>query len=652
MNSRLSDGEIMNNHMPKRPRQHQLEAESRASIRMVIPSRWVYRDLDQDYGIDSEVEIFDQSGQATGAKFLVQLKATDEPVLSKALRLRFPLSKFQYYASLKLPVLIARYHAPSKRFFVRWFHSYDPYYSNKVKAGVVFLLGEKDVWSDSTPASLAREVEAYREINSPQILSPISFSLLISGDVIHGIPAYQLRLHLAQAVRKVSHRVTFVADEDLPHSVQITDDKIEVKVAGSHGFSLHMPNGYAQGYANTSLHYDIMIGIGLALDWHGHTVEAAEIISPFLDQALIPRRLETAIPVARCLAKANQVLRAIEVAGWLLDDDSSGDAAQLFLSIFFVKHQRLSGSEQDFGIRIVSRIAKKVEGREDYIRAAALHYTIANLLRGMDRYREAIHDYREAARLNKTYLDRPYFWRELASVLFLSNRYALAAKLYNRSLILEEHRLTNLLYADALMFSGQYQDAETILEQNFESYDYPDDAEWALKRFALSWLREQTGIDSQKRKTPIFPESFQPRNLEEVEIEKICCRALKSDCLSALAWFNLGGMHQRAGRNENAAKSFLLAALLVPWDLEAWGNVIGLAILTRDTTLFEHALCVACKINGEEFLLHIADRLPKKQDEFMVMLAQAIDQNQDRNRGVTIRSHDPKGGWDEHDIAW
>lgn len=130
--------------MPRRPRQHQLETESRAAIRSVIPSQWVYRDLDQDYGVDSEVEIFDHSGLATGAKFLVQLKATDEQDLRKALRLRFSLAKFAYYASLDLPVLIARYHAPTKRFFVRWFHSLDPYYGNRTRASVTFHLGKED----------------------------------------------------------------------------------------------------------------------------------------------------------------------------------------------------------------------------------------------------------------------------------------------------------------------------------------------------------------------------------------------------------------------------------------------------------------------------------------------------------------------------
>ena len=83
----------MTGNPPQRPRQHQLETESKRHFESVIPSSWIYRPLDQDYGIDGEVEIFNDSGDATGYKFLVQLKSTDQSDLKKGLRLRLPLSK-------------------------------------------------------------------------------------------------------------------------------------------------------------------------------------------------------------------------------------------------------------------------------------------------------------------------------------------------------------------------------------------------------------------------------------------------------------------------------------------------------------------------------------------------------------------------------
>lgn len=637
--------------MPKRPRQHQLEAESRAAIRSLIPSRWVYRELDQDYGVDSEVEIFDESGSATGAKFLLQLKATDEPDLQKALRLWFPESKGNYYASLDLPVLIARYHAPSRRLFIRWFHSLDPYYGRRTRAGVGFRLTESDAWDDSTPDRIVTDVDAYREIKSPRLRGLLRFSLSIEGSEIHGVPAYALRLKLREATRQVQHLLTLETDEcasaPSPHGVSINNEKIEVKLAGAHGFTLHTPRGYRGEDAASSLHNDIMVGIGLALDWHGHPVEASDLIAPFLVSARLSREPQTAFLLARCLARANQMHRALEVAEHFFRDDSSLDAAQVFLMPFLARRVGLLNSERDFGVRVLSRIAAAVERRGDTVRAAVLNYNSANLLRGMSRFREAIRHYRAAARLDSGYIRRPYFWRELAGVLFLSRRYALSARLYKQSLDLEEHHCTRCLYADALMFSGQYRAAEEIFEQQLESPVPPAAAEWALKRFALDWIRQQTGICEQRRREPQFPDGFNPKNLEDSEIDRVCKQALEADALCALAWFNLGGVRHRRGDDKAAAKCFLLAALIVPWDLEAWGNAIGLAIQTADVNLLGQALCASYQINGEDLLRHIVDRVPQRRDEFVSMLAQAVDFLPRRDQDFTIRAHHAGGGWDE-----
>lgn len=136
----LISSKQMTGNPPKRPRQHQLETESKRHFESVLPSRWVYRPLDQDYGIDGEIEIFDDSEYATGYKILVQLKATDETDIEKGLRLRLPLSKMKYYKSLDLPVLIVKYHSPSGSLYHRWSHALDPYYTKRTPKALTFQL--------------------------------------------------------------------------------------------------------------------------------------------------------------------------------------------------------------------------------------------------------------------------------------------------------------------------------------------------------------------------------------------------------------------------------------------------------------------------------------------------------------------------------
>lgn len=60
-----------------RTRNHLLEEESRDFLKKSLPKVWVYRDKGGDYGIDCEVEVFDDQGRPTGLVFWVQLKATD-----------------------------------------------------------------------------------------------------------------------------------------------------------------------------------------------------------------------------------------------------------------------------------------------------------------------------------------------------------------------------------------------------------------------------------------------------------------------------------------------------------------------------------------------------------------------------------------------
>ena len=74
--------------MPQRPRSHQLETESQQIFVSSLPSRWVYRSITPDYGLDGLVELFDESGKAQGDFFFVQLKSSDKIEISEALAIR------------------------------------------------------------------------------------------------------------------------------------------------------------------------------------------------------------------------------------------------------------------------------------------------------------------------------------------------------------------------------------------------------------------------------------------------------------------------------------------------------------------------------------------------------------------------------------
>jgi Domain of unknown function (DUF4365) len=75
------------------------------------------RHADPDYGIDGQVEVFDENNKATGLMFLIQLKATDALDLSNALSVQFRLDTLAYYRKLDLPVMIVLWSAALRQVF-------------------------------------------------------------------------------------------------------------------------------------------------------------------------------------------------------------------------------------------------------------------------------------------------------------------------------------------------------------------------------------------------------------------------------------------------------------------------------------------------------------------------------------------------------
>ena len=69
----------------------------------------MFRDETPDYGIDGEVEIFDNAGNSTGVRFHVQLKATDRLDSSFASQVRLRRETVDYYLSLSRPILLVSY---------------------------------------------------------------------------------------------------------------------------------------------------------------------------------------------------------------------------------------------------------------------------------------------------------------------------------------------------------------------------------------------------------------------------------------------------------------------------------------------------------------------------------------------------------------
>lgn len=94
---------------PQRPRTHVIENSSMKIFNNVIPDEWIVRDFtEQDYGIDLQVEIF-ENNQATGKILQIQLKGSDCPSYDKTAPFityyGVKSSTVNYWNNLPIPVI-------------------------------------------------------------------------------------------------------------------------------------------------------------------------------------------------------------------------------------------------------------------------------------------------------------------------------------------------------------------------------------------------------------------------------------------------------------------------------------------------------------------------------------------------------------------
>jgi hypothetical protein len=185
--------------MVRRPRSHQLETESRNAFRQVLPSRWVCRDIHQDYGVECEVELFDAAENATGERFLVQLKATDSDAEAPQVRLRS--ETVAYYERSVLPVLLVLYGATRRALHARWFHTLDR--DKRSASGLTIKFAASDLLTAETVERLALEARAYLALGATSPSTPVHFDLRIASNPIYGVQRHKLY----SEIRELEHKV-------------------------------------------------------------------------------------------------------------------------------------------------------------------------------------------------------------------------------------------------------------------------------------------------------------------------------------------------------------------------------------------------------------------------------------------------------------
>lgn len=603
--------------MPLRPRQHQLERESREAFRRALPAAWVPREVQPDYGIDEQIEIFTEGGVATGRSFLVQLKGTDEVDVGKALRVRLKRRTISYMAEQDSPVLIVRYLAGSKALFAKWLHTFDPHYGSEDQETISLGLADVDKWTDETPTKLVQDVERFRYERTQPMSFPLVVYIDIESESVLGIERSALRLSIRNLLSEVPEiarlgDLSETSRELESVTISITEDQTVVNPGGTSTMTVHHNPDVDEderGRIPGDVCLALVVWLGQRSQWDA-AARLARVVAHksnlLNDNHVLPR-------VIGSFVRAHRIAEALELAEELAKSEEYEWLGQVLSSFTLFGTDSLTESEANAVKAFFQKKCNDLDESEDAANGRVAHYNFGRFLRGIDD-EAALSHYRRATELDPDYLERPYFLHEMGGILFHLNQFDEAVAAYEAALEREDDSFRRALLADCQMFAGNYGLALGSFETHIEENANPP-AEFQLKCIALRHVLVPTFGLTQRRdpERSASLAGLPPEAAEKEAIERMQ-EALQLDALNGTAWFNLGVSLSRGDDREGASNAFLLASLSHPGDVEAWSNSFGLALsLEGGVELAALILEAGYRLNGSKFverLVHSAKSQP------------------------------------------
>jgi len=613
--------------MTKRPNQHKLEDLSRAKFQLILPKRWVYRDKDKDYGIDVEVELFDQDDKAQGLLFYVQLKATESKKDETILNVDFNIETLMYYKKLDVPVLLVRYSEFKDCFYIKWLYNVEMLYRKNKAKTIRIKLEKENLWTSDTSSEIEKRLVRIRKIKSGHFNFPIPFSLTIRENYIHNISKTVLLTQIKKELKSYLDIIEF-CPKDNSDLESILDNKELIinlsDIAGCtfHSIELRDNEGFSEGIAK-----DILLGLSAAMVQIGKIDYCGKIIFEHELQNRLIDNHELLVYMLPPLFKSSYFENVLDLIGDIFESEKSFDiliisTVNILISANTESKSKVKAIERYFTNRLLKAIK-----RNDRTQIGIAHYNLGNHYRGQRKYYESTSNYIAAKRYEPKYLNQDYYFSELAGVLFLLDKYKPSACLYEKAIELGATGLTNALYADALMFSGEYQKAIDAFQDYLKGTEKPKD-EFLLKSLCLEFILENNDIKSQKRDNMNANRKADLSNVEKgITPKQQLDKSLESDLLCGLAWFNYGIIQSEELDYNAAMFSFTMVGLVQTNDIEAWKNATLCAFNSKSGfILLPLIIRTAYYLNGEEYLEQLYLQLEQSsENKDISKIVEAID---------------------------
>lgn len=581
-----------------RPKQHQLETKSRWKFESAVPEEWVVRNQDRDYGIDSEVEVF-EGGDPTGQVFKVQLKAVAS-LSGRKPSVKVPLSKLSYWQRLNFDVLLALYVEDEDRFFVRWASGHDTGLDADKKTTTVSFEQSDDLSQRIT--GLVDELALLAAMRQGKLTK-----LGVQVDVQLTDRAF------AREVRRAVERHLRTSEDIIrtgdPGAAVLRVTGTQTSASLPLNFRSYTLHARAADHDAEQVAAHAILALAAVIPEAGALLPAAALIRSAWPCSCIQGVAELNMRLFDILLNAGE---GEEGAGLLaaLATDQPRLALDLINSVLL----RTMG-DHTLPRAILERIVQTAINLESAWTGtdeerAAIQLNLSHLSAKEGSADQAAYYLREAMGRSSSYTSSAGCWSLLGDLEFRSGNYSASADAYSAALLIDPADTTaRAWYTDALMFAGEF----ALAEEVYRARDLTD-ALSVVNRMALRAIRNHVDLDRQDRHTKPF--SGAPG--------EAAAHLRKVDALDVAAWVALPP--EETGMLERAT---LIArrALTVP---HAWAvAALGAKLEGADSEL-EAIIDLALDNTGDDFIDALESFEAAVPEE--VALAALIDQAEVRQR--------------------
>lgn len=617
--------------MGQRTQNHLIEDESRLFFKKSLPKYWVCRDKNDDYGIDCEVEIFDDKGNSTGLVFWVQLKGTDSTKDKVIKNLYFRNEKIVQFINYDIPVLIVRYSTFHKKFYFRWSKNITNFKIENKNINVSFY--EKNLWYDNSHL---------------EIISYLEKQLLIKqGKIKFAIKTYVEREDYDESKSVIPYSNITIVKSCLESQKKyfsltknISDSLLQIKVDKNQIIMSFSDFNFSRMKINfldlEEKHFEeltkyILITFAQSLFDIGKNNLGNDVIFDNNLLSIIKHKKDFIINILHHLIEGNYFEETLKELTQFFKESDDDNLLQIIMSVVLMSN-KMKFDEKKMRIYesfLIEQLSI-AEIKNHKLSISTALYNLGNHNRSKGEYLVALKYYLDARKYNSAYKVQSYYYYELAGLLFLLKKYNFASKFYSKSIELNtDYHLAKALLADSLMYSGNYLLAVDKIDEFLkEQSTSKDNDEWFLKYSCLKTLIENGYPISQNRnetKAKFFTEKGKFNE------------AIECDFLYDLAWYNLGIQELKLNNTKTAFIAFTFSALLCSNDIEAWTNATLCGFNDEiSLNLLIFVIRVAYFYNGQKYIDYIYNNLKINNPENLDIIMELIDNTVDERNEEPI----------------